>query len=198
MTTERTGAVVLAGGRSARFGRDKLAEPVGGAPLLDHAIDAVRAVVDEVVVVVAAGTTRVVPEGVRVAVDPSPFEGPLAGAATGLAAFPAAVGRVILVGGDMPSLQAGVLTLLLGRLDALPAVEAAILEGAGPLPLAVRRAAALDAAVAILAEGQRRLRRLPERLDAAVVGASAWRAIDPDALTLRDIDEPGDLPPGRG
>ena len=35
-------AIVLAGGRSSRFGRDKLAEPVDGRPLLDHAIDAVR------------------------------------------------------------------------------------------------------------------------------------------------------------
>ncbi|MGH2474787.1 MAG: NTP transferase domain-containing protein, partial [Candidatus Limnocylindrales bacterium] len=31
----RIGAIVLAGGRSSRFGRDKLAEPMDGRPLLD-------------------------------------------------------------------------------------------------------------------------------------------------------------------
>ena len=53
--TERIGAIVLAGGRSSRFGRDKLAEIVDGRPLLDHAIDAVRAVATDIVVVVAPG-----------------------------------------------------------------------------------------------------------------------------------------------
>jgi molybdopterin-guanine dinucleotide biosynthesis protein A len=33
---------ILAGGRSSRFGRDKLAEPIDGQPLLSRVIDAVR------------------------------------------------------------------------------------------------------------------------------------------------------------
>ena len=37
-------AIVLAGGASTRFGRDKLAEPVDGRPLLHHAAEAVAAV----------------------------------------------------------------------------------------------------------------------------------------------------------
>ena len=35
-------AVVLVGGRSRRFGRDKLLEPVGGKPLIRHATDPLR------------------------------------------------------------------------------------------------------------------------------------------------------------
>ena len=41
-------AIVLAGGRSSRFGRDKLAEPLDGRPLLDHAIAAVGHVATDV------------------------------------------------------------------------------------------------------------------------------------------------------
>ena len=43
MTKEvkRIGAIVLAGGRSSRFGRDKLAESIDGRPLLDRAVEAV-------------------------------------------------------------------------------------------------------------------------------------------------------------
>ena len=42
MTEPTVTGLVLAGGRSSRFGRDKLAEPIDGRPLLWHAIDAVR------------------------------------------------------------------------------------------------------------------------------------------------------------
>ena len=51
-TRERTvtvSGVVLAGGASRRFGRDKRAEPVAGVPLLRRAVDAVTEVSDDVV-----------------------------------------------------------------------------------------------------------------------------------------------------
>ena len=51
----RVTGIVLAGGRSTRFGGDKLAAEIGGRPLLHLAIEAVAGVVDEVVVVVAPG-----------------------------------------------------------------------------------------------------------------------------------------------
>ncbi|MFP5341787.1 MAG: molybdenum cofactor guanylyltransferase [Candidatus Limnocylindria bacterium] len=198
MSGDRIGALVLAGGRSARFGRDKLAEPIDGTPLLDHAVAAVRAVADETVVVVAPGAIRAVPDGVRLVHDPSAFEGPLAGVAAGLAALAALapdIDRVIVVGGDMPTLRDAVLDLLLDRLEGPPRVAAALLDDGGPLPMAIRADPALEVARTLLANGERRLRQLPARLDAVVVGAAEWRALDPDAATLRDVDEPGDLPP---
>ena len=54
-------AIVLAGGRSSRFGADKLAASMDGRPLLQHAIDAVARVADEVIVVLAAGARRPIP-----------------------------------------------------------------------------------------------------------------------------------------
>jgi 2-C-methyl-D-erythritol 4-phosphate cytidylyltransferase len=50
------GAVVVAAGRGDRFGAAKQFAAVGGARLVDRAVDACRAVCDEVVVVVPAGT----------------------------------------------------------------------------------------------------------------------------------------------
>ena len=41
--------IILAGGASARFGSDKLAAPVGGRPLLQHALEAVAAVAHDLV-----------------------------------------------------------------------------------------------------------------------------------------------------
>ncbi len=189
----RVGAVVLAGGRSARFGRDKLVEPIDGRPLLDHAIAAVLAVASDVVVVVEPGADRPVPDGVRVVHDDVAFEGPLAGLAFGLAALADDVDGVIVVAGDMPTLAPDVLRLLLDVLAGQPGVTAGVLDAGGPLPMAVRRTAALGAARDLLGNEERRLRALPDRLAASVIPGSTWRAVDPEGRTLRDIDRPSDL-----
>ncbi|HYH93314.1 MAG TPA: NTP transferase domain-containing protein [Candidatus Saccharimonadales bacterium] len=189
-------AIVLAGGRSARFGRDKLAEPIDGQPLLRHAISAVGVVADRVVVVAAPGTvTLAIDDLDRVSIvhDPRPHEGPLAGLATGLAVV--RVDRVIVVAGDMPSLVPAVLRRLLAALD--PEVEAAVLgseRGAVPLPMALRATTGRAAAGALLAGGERRLRALPDALRTTVIPEPEWRLDDPEAATLRDIDVPGDIP----
>jgi len=186
-------AIVLAGGRSSRFGRDKLAEPIDGRPLLLHAIDAVRPVASEVVVVAAPDATPAVPPDVIVTRDPSPYEGPLAGLAAGLRSANAPV--CLIVGGDSPSLVPAVLEALV---DALldGAIDAAALDDDGrlrPLPCAVRRVAALEAAERLLADGQRRLRLIFETLTTYSIPEAEWRALDPEGATLRDIDTPGDL-----
>ena len=193
--TERIGAIVLAGGRSSRFGRDKLAEPIDGRPLLDHAIEAVRVVATDIVVVAAPAANLTVPPGVRVAHDPVAFEGPLAGLAAGLAALDPLVDRLIVVAGDMPSLVPAVLRRLL---DAVFAGRAAALLGVDgdtpPLPMALDRRRAAAAIARLLEAGETRLRALPSALDAEVVPTSVWRYDDPVGATFRDVDTPEDLP----
>ena len=192
--TAPIGGIVLAGGRSSRFGRDKLAEPIDGRPLLDHAIRAVQAVAGEVLVVAAPGVDPPVPAGVRLARDPVAFEGPLAGLAAGLAELDPAVDRVIVVAGDMPTLVRAVLVRLIEALEA--SVDVATLEADGrsvPLPLAVRRAAGALAAGELLAGGERRLQALPVALRSHVIPEAIWRRDDPDGRTLHDIDTPADV-----
>jgi hypothetical protein len=48
----------------------------------------------------------------------------------------------------------------------------------------------------LLHAGERRLRALSDALRTAVIDESTWLALDPERRTLRDVDEPGDLPPG--
>lgn len=188
-------AVVLAGGRSSRFGRDKLAEPIEGRPLLHHAIEAVRGLASEVLVVAALDADPAVPPDVVVVHDPRPYEGPLAGLAAGLRAANEPV--CLIVGGDSPTLVPAVLGLLVGALDDI-AMEAAALDDAGrlrPLPSAVRREPAVDAADHLLADGERRLRLIFEWLPTRTIPDATWRALDPKGATLRDIDSPADLEP---
>jgi len=186
-------AVVLAGGRSSRFGRDKLAEPLDDGTVLTRAIRAVEAVASDVVVVAGPDSTFELPSGTRLARDAEPGGGPLVGVLAGLEA--AAYERVLIVGGDMPWLVPGVLAALLAALE--PDHEAAALKSDGrvqQLPLAVRRGPALSAARVLTAAGGRRLGALVEVLDTGVVPELAWRPLDPDAATLRDVDVPEDLP----
>jgi len=192
--TERVAAVVLAGGRSSRFGRDKVVEPIQGRPMLDHVIERLRAVTSEVVVVAAVGAMPDIPADVDLVHDDEPFEGPLAGLAVGLRAVDPGVERVIVVGGDMPTIVPALLDRLLGSLERRQAAVLADDERPRPLPLAVRRSVASQAAARLLEDGERRLRALLERLDVAVIPEDRWREDDPRGETLRDVDVPGDLP----
>lgn len=211
-------AIVLAGGASSRFGGDKLAIDLGGRPLLHHALEAVALVADRIVVVIAPGAPepaapRSLASRIAIARDPAAYGGPLAGLAAGLAAVDlaavdlAAVGPavrddppriVLVVGGDMPGLVPAVLRLLADRLGAEEGLAAMTLDASpsAPLPLAIRPGAARDGLAACLASGRRSLRSLLEAVPSATVPAADWRAIDPSAATLRDIDTRGDLDTG--
>ena len=193
VTVRGVTAVVLAGGRSSRFGRDKLAEPIDGRPLLDHAVEAVRPHATEIVVVAGPGSRPVLPAGVTLVHDAVAFEGPLAGLLAGLRA--AAEPVVLVVGGDMPSLVGAVIGSMLAELGA-PGVHAVVLEHDGrarPLPLALRREPALAATERLVADGERRLRALPEVLPTRILAEAIWRPLDPDGRSVRDVDTLADL-----
>lgn len=190
--------IVLAGGRSSRFGSDKLIARVAGERLLDRSVAALASLVTEIVVVSEPGATRELPRSVpvplRLVSDPEPFGGPLVGLLAGLEA--AAEPLVLVLGGDMPSAVPAVLRLLVARLASDETRAAVVLEALGrqvPLPLAVRTGAATDAARRLLGDGERRLRAILERLATATIAEGEWRPLDPTAETLLDVDEPGDL-----
>lgn len=187
------GAIVLAGGRSSRFGRDKLAELVHGRPLLELAIEAVRAMTDDIVVVAASHGAPLAPRDMRVVRDARPFEGPLVALGTGLSS--SAADRIIVVAGDMPSLVPAVLQRMVDALDD-EHIDAVILETTGRpalLPMALRRTAAASVVARLVVAGVSRLGALPEALGASSLPAAAWRLDDPEGATLRDIDAEEDL-----
>jgi molybdopterin-guanine dinucleotide biosynthesis protein A len=204
VSTPRITGIVLAGGRSTRFGADKLAVEIGDRPLLHLAIEAVAGVVDEVVVVVGAEMpSPLLPAGLRVSIvvarDAATGQGPLAGLAAGLAV--ASHPLALLVGGDQPALQPALLRELLRRLDN-GADDAALdvvgLEEDGqlrPLPAALRVATVRSAADVALASGPRSLMGLFGRLQVETLTPAEWGALDPAGDSLRDVDTRDDLPP---
>ncbi len=196
--TPGVSAIVLAGGRSRRFGSDKLAATIDDRSLLDLAIAGVAAVCDEIVVVLAPGDERRLPRtaaAIRRVVDPELHGGPLVGLLAGLEV--AGQPLVLVVGGDMPTLAPDVLAAMIRALVASEAAaDAVVLVSRGdrpPLPAVVRTGAATDVARQLVGDGERRLRSLFERLPTRALAEDEWRPLDPVGDTLFDVDLPSDL-----
>ncbi|SER16056.1 molybdenum cofactor guanylyltransferase [Microlunatus flavus] len=178
----RTVAVVLAGGESRRFGRDKLAADLDGRTLLATTLDSLPPELPVVVV----GPPRDVGREVTLVREEPPGGGPAAGLVAGIrAALDAGAERVVTLPGDAPAAGAGVRLLL----DALDPADLAVAVGADgqvfPLQLALTRtggARFLEAAGDGAGLSPRRLLQplAPVRV---LVGAAA----------LRDVDVPTDL-----
>ncbi|WP_161606082.1 molybdenum cofactor guanylyltransferase [Microlunatus speluncae] len=146
-------AVVLAGGASRRYGADKLAADVVGAPLLDRAVAGLAG--DRRVIIV--GPARTIGRPVEFVADDHPGGGPAAAMITGLRAALATPAELITVHpGDAPGGGTAAETLL-ARLAELPDEAGVIaVDQSGqeqPLQFAIRRPAAERLIEAAGAEG---------------------------------------------
>ena len=168
--TDTTG-IVIAGGRSTRFGdREKALAEVAGVPMLRRVVDTLSTIADEVVVNCRRDQRDAfeaallgVETDVRFAIDKTPDEGPLSGLSTAFTAVD--TDFAIALGCDMPLAEKAALSALLARIT--PADDAVVPQtDAGPEPLhgIYRVAPTAGAASATLADGQRSLRALLDRL----------------------------------
>jgi len=206
-SAHETSAIVLAGGRSSRFGSSKLEAELDGTSLVGHVIRAVGVVATEIVVALSAGhapepALGEIPGGavVRFTRDPEAYGGPLVGLATALEATSGR--RVIVVAGDMPRLRPAVLQAMLDRLGQARSItddrrlEAVVLTSDGvrrALPLALPVDAARRAVGETLEAGERSLRAMLVRLVVEELDPDVWRALDPRSETLIDVNDPADL-----
>jgi molybdopterin-guanine dinucleotide biosynthesis protein A len=96
------------------------------------------------------------------------------------------------VAGDLPALSPRALALLV---EAAPEADAVVPRVAGRAePLHARYARrSLDQVRARLDAGERALHRLLDHLAVAWIDERALRAVDPELLTLADVDAPEDL-----
>lgn len=202
--------IVLAGGRAARFGSDKLVADLDGQPLIHHALSALSMVTQSILVVAAPGRAPSIPPllapRVRVVHDPEPFGGPLAGLAAALSHVETPV--VLVVGGDMPRMVPAVLQRLVravgvggGEEDGAEhrsarehtAVTLEVPDQVQPLPMALRTGPATAVTAALLGRGERSMRALLRELGGSSLPAAEWRSLDPLGSTIVDIDRPADL-----
>lgn len=177
------------------MGRDKATLDFEGEPLLARTVRLVAASgVGAVVVVAAAGQTlpRLAAQAI-VARDEIEGQGPLRGLASGLAVVPKDQEYLYLTATDAPYLAAGFIAFLRDRIGdrdvAIPCVNGRLY----PLSALYRIAAlepAIDARLSLLDPKKRGLVSLVEDLCVRTIDEAELRTVDPDLVTLLDIDTP--------
>jgi len=119
----RTGAVVLAAGKSSRMGENKLLLTVGGKMVLSRLLDALTQAVNEVVVVTGNNPEPIraiaTAHGVRVAHNPDHEKGMTTSFQAGLRAM-GGVDAVFLVLGDQLGLAPELLRRMIAAMEDVP------------------------------------------------------------------------------
>lgn len=119
----RTGAVVLAAGKSSRMGENKLLLTVGGKTVLDRLLDALTQAVDEVVVVTGNNPEPIraiaSAHGVRVAHNPDHEKGMTTSFQAGLRVMDG-VDAVFLVLGDQLGLRPELVRRMVAAMEDVP------------------------------------------------------------------------------
>ncbi len=174
---------VLTGGRSRRFGRDKLVEPLHDSLLIDHPIRTLREVFGPRVAIVGECAPRVASRADMVIPDPYPGIGPIGGL---LAALEFARGPVFILAGDLASINAETIRHILEASEASPDSLATIAATDRPQPcIGLYHPQAAEFLRRAIAHDRLALRH--------ALPAEHIRQVEVSAETARNINRPEDL-----
>jgi len=190
--------VVLAGGFSKRFGRDKGLVELAGKPLVLHVLDRMFGVVNETLVVVSSDRQKMAFERslgqrAKVIIDKREEKSPLIGALTG---FEYVQGKYsLLLPCDTPFVSSNTASLLLdlciNRSAVIPRWPNGYIE---PLQAAYHTRSALTAARTALEQGKLDLRSMIACLRGVrYVSTMVLQQLDPKLLTFFNVNNPWDL-----
>ncbi|ADJ15070.1 molybdenum cofactor guanylyltransferase [Halalkalicoccus jeotgali] len=171
--------VVLAGGRSTRFGEtDKATADLGGTPMIRRVGDRLEGATDRLVVNCRADQTAAIKaafEGYSnplvVAEDPDPDEGPMAGIRTGLRDTESEYAFVAAC--DMPFVEPALVAHLFERAHGYDAAVPRVGDGwFQPTHAVYRTESMVEACERALAAGERKVIAPLEYLEYVVIGES--------------------------
>jgi molybdopterin-guanine dinucleotide biosynthesis protein A len=183
-------AAVLAGGRSTRLGRSKPTAPLGGRPLIEYPLGALREAGFETVVV-AKRETELPPLDVAVWLEPDEPSHPLLGVTTALAR----AGRPLLVCGcDLPFVTAA-LARRLAETPRQSARERIVVPSTGSRlhPLFGRYDPAFLDELSVALAACRSMREAITALDPLLLEAEELARFGDPARLLFNVNTPEDL-----
>ena len=188
-------AVILAGGRSRRLGRDKAVEPFDGEPLIRRVIRrASGAVAARHILVVVADTARAaalpLDDHHVTAADVFPNCGSLGGIYTGL--YASSTEWSLVTACDMPFLSAPLLAHMAGLRDGADAVVP-IVDGRPEPTHALYARRCLPAIEKRLRAGQLKISGFFDDVSVRYVPENDVKLFDPDLLSFFNINRPEDL-----
>ncbi|MGD8506645.1 MAG: molybdenum cofactor guanylyltransferase [Candidatus Bathyarchaeota archaeon] len=194
----RSSVVVLAGGFSKRFGRDKGLVELKGKPLAMHLLEKIGEVVEEKVIVVGSEAQKsafmpLFEHLADVIVDKYDGNGPLIGALTGFETVRNEY--TLLLPCDTPLISGEIAALLLDcsveRTAAIPRWPNGWLE---PLQAAYHTKSAIVAAKKALEQGEMNMRSMIDYLhDIRYISTLVLRRMDAELLTFFNINTIADL-----
>jgi len=182
--------IILAGGQSSRFGRDKALFDFQGRPLIACVIDAFSGTARRIIVSVSPGTSTAFMEALGDSVvlveDDSPFEGPLVGLSKAVELVTEDI--VLLAPCDMPFLDAALYRLLLVRMDEHEAAMPFLNGYLEPIVGAYRTASLRKAAKNAVSRGERKLSSILDGLDVIGVSELELKGAGIDRMSFMNID----------
>jgi molybdopterin-guanine dinucleotide biosynthesis protein A len=191
-------AVILAGGFSRRFGRDKGLVVLANKPLILHIIERISKVVDDILVVVSSAEQknkfeRILGDKAKLVIDKEDSQSPLVGAITGFESANAEYS--LLLPCDTPFISTQIVQFLLdmctNRSASIPRWPSGYIE---PLQAVYRTESALAAARKALKQGKMNMRSMIDDLNAVrYVSTMVLQQLEPELLTFFNINTPQDL-----
>jgi molybdenum cofactor guanylyltransferase len=191
-------AIILAGGSCGKFGEDKGTLKLDNKPLIRHVFDAVKGLVEEVIVVVdtkekAECYAKILPPKTVFAIDTIESKGPLIGALTGLAVAQGKYSLLLAV--DTPFVSKEVLSLLLdcaaGKTAVIPRSPDNQIE---PLQAVYHTEIALETAREEVNDGAVDMQSMVEQLRGIrYISTMVIEQIDPEMRTFLNVNTPLDF-----
>lgn len=183
--------IILAGGKSARMGRDKALLPYGNLTLIEYIAKRLGGITLQIIIIADTADKYRVP-GISTIADLYPDCGPVGGIVTGLAE--AGEGTHFVVACDMPLFHPYILSYMADlATSAYDAVYPVVTERAEPL-CAVYRHTALRPLQTFLESGGRAAHKALDRVRGRRVDESALRVFDPLLTSYANWNAPEDLP----
>ncbi len=180
--------VVLAGGKSSRFGRNKALEVLRGKRLIDHGVEMLRNHCDPILVVANDLNPYYDIDAVLIQ-DVIPNEGPLGGIYTGLLFSPH--DWVFVRATDMPFMVPELLDGMLSLRENADVVAPRRGEYYEPL-LALYSRRCIPAIASALEAGERQIVSFYRKVKVRTVPEEDWRAFDPEGRSFWNVNTPED------
>lgn len=191
-------AIILAGGLSSRFGLDKGLLLLAGKPLINHVLDAIDGLTDEMIVVTSSMTQkgeyrRILDLRVKIVIDKEGLHTPLIGALTGLEQ---AEGEYsLLLPCDAPFIHREIASLLLdlciGKSAVVPRWPNGWIE---PLQAAYHTDSYLKAANEAVSQKNVSMLSIVSKMRAVrFISVLVLKQLDPELQTFFNVNTPLDL-----
>lgn len=191
-TNMQAGGIILCGGQSSRMGLPKATLPFGPEPMLVRVHRLLNEVVQPIVVVSATDQKLPrLPEDTLFASDERPGRGPLEGLLAGMKAIQPLCELAYVTSCDAPLLVPAFVQRLLDLAEGFDSVATTDGEFAHPLS-AVYRTSVVERIEGMLAADQLRPLMLLKQINTRFVLVDEMRDVDPQLLTLRNLNHPED------